>query len=189
MIGALIGAGMSVAGGIAGGIAQAKAAKAQRQAVERRKQENQSWYDRRYNEDPTQRASAQRMITLVSDSIRNRNRAAAGTQAVMGGTDESLAATKEANNQALSGVTSRIAAEGDARKDAIEEKYLNRKDAISQEEDQLNAEKAKGIAGAIAGVAGAAGGIGSSLSGITSKSKQPSPAAPDIDANGEIVTY
>lgn len=85
--------------------------------IQAQQQANQNWYDRRYNEDATQRADAQRILTQTEESIRNRNRQAAGAQAVMGGTDESVAAAKAANAQALADATSQIAVNADNRKD------------------------------------------------------------------------
>ena len=63
MIGSIIGAGMQAAGAIWGGISASKSAKKVTQSIERQQQENQDWYDRRYNEDATQRADAQRLLT------------------------------------------------------------------------------------------------------------------------------
>lgn len=119
--------------------------------------DNQAWYDRRINEDATQRADAQRMLTLTEESIKNRNRAAAGTQSVMGGTDESTAATKAANNQALAQTASAIAANGDARKDYIETQYRQNRANIEGQLNDLDAQKAQNIATATQGVASAAG--------------------------------
>ena len=101
MIGSLVGAGLSAVGSIFGGISASKAMKKVKKNLQQQKQANQDWYDRRYNEDATQRADAQRILTKTEESIRNRNRQAAGAQAVMGGTEESVAAAKAANNQAL----------------------------------------------------------------------------------------
>ena len=112
MYGALIGAGLKAAGSIAGAITSARAAKNAKDQIVKQQEDNEAWYNRRYNEDATQRADAQRMITMVSDSIKKRNRAAAGTAAVMGGTTESVAAAKEANNQALADTTSQIGQRG-----------------------------------------------------------------------------
>lgn len=161
MLGSIIGAGLSAVGGIAGGISARKSMKKVQESIDKRKRDNESWYNIRYNEDPTQRASAQRMITQVSESIKNRNKQAAGTQAVMGGTDESVAAAKEANNQALADTMSQIAAQGDARKDAIEQQYLAQKDSLSQQQEQLYMQKAQNTASAIQGVTSAASGIAS----------------------------
>ena len=97
----LIGSAIGAAGSIFGGIKASKAMKKIKSNVEAQRQKNQNWYDRRYNEDYTQRADAQRILTQTEESIKNRNKQAAGIQAVMGGTDESVAATKEANSKAL----------------------------------------------------------------------------------------
>lgn len=161
MLGSIIGAGLSAVGGIVGGISARKSMKKVQNSINERKRDNEDWYNRRYNEDPTQRASAQRMITQVNESIKKRNQQAAGTQAVMGGTDESLAAAKEANNQALADTMSQIAAQGDARKDAIEQQYMAQKDSLAQQQEQLYMQKAQNTASAIQGVTGAASSIAS----------------------------
>lgn len=161
MLGSIIGAGLSAVGGIVGGISARKSMKKVQNSINERKRDNEDWYNRRYNEDPTQRASAQRMITQVNESIKKRNQQAAGTQAVMGGTDESLAAAKEVNNQALADTMSQIAAQGDARKDAIEQQYMAQKDSLAQQQEQLYMQKAQNTASAIQGVTGAASSIAS----------------------------
>lgn len=159
MIGALVGAGVSAVGSIVGGISAARARRKAKQRMERQAQENKSWYDQRMNEDVTQRADAQRMLTTVEESIKNRNKAAAGTQAVMGGTDESLAATKQANNEALAETTSAIAASGDARKDNIESQYRQTKANIAGQKNAYDLQSANNISQAIGGVANAAGNV------------------------------
>lgn len=160
MIGAIAGAALGAASSIIGGISASRAMKKYKRQVEQQKRENEDWYNRRYNEDATQRADAQRILQMTEDSIRNRNRAAAGTQAVMGGTDESVAAAKAANNEALSQTMGTIAAQGEARKDAVEDKYLNRKDQLNQELQNIEQKKAQNISQAIKGVGGMAGNLG-----------------------------
>ena len=151
----LIGSAIGLAGGIFGGIKASKAMKRMQKNVEAQRQANQAWYDRRYNEDATQRADAQRILALTEESIKNRNRQAAGTQAVMGGTEESVAAAKAANNQALADAVSRIAVNGEARKDRIEQTYMNKDDEYVNQLNQIEKGKADAIAGAVQGVAGA----------------------------------
>ena len=163
MIGAIIGAGMSAASSIFGGIKASKAAKKAKAETEAQRRKNQNWYDRRMNEDATQRADAQRLLTLTEESIKNRNRSAAGTQAVMGGTDESTAATKTANNQALSQTVSAINAQSDARKDDIEEHYRTADENYSQQLRNIENQRAENIAKATQGVIGAAGNIASAI--------------------------
>lgn len=159
LLGSAIGAGIGAAGSIFGGISASKAMKKVKRNIEQQQRENQDWYDRRYNEDGTQRADAQRMITMVNDSIKNRNKQAAGTAAVMGGTDESVALAKETNNKALSDTTSQIAAQAESRKDNIEQQFLSTKADLNSQLNDLQMKKAQNTAQAIQGVAGAASGI------------------------------
>ena len=165
MIASLIGAGLKVGGAIYGGIKKAQAMRQMQRQIEQQKQENTNWYNRRYNEDATQRADAVRALQKVEDSIKNRNRAAAGTQAVMGGTEESVAAAKAANNEALSQTASNIAAQADARKDAIEQQYRQEDSRLQGQLNQLQAQKAQNIAESVTGVVGAANSIASLDSG------------------------
>lgn len=161
-IGSAIGGALGIGGSIFGGISASKAMKNAKRNIEGRMKENQDWYDRRYNEDATQRADAQRILTMTNDNIRKRNRQAAGAQAVMGGTDESVAATKAANNQAIAEATSQIAVNGERRKDQIESQYLQTKSDLNEELNSLEQAKAKNTAQAVQGVASA----GANLAGL-----------------------
>ena len=152
MVGSLVGAGLSAVGGIFGGISASKAMKRVKANLQEQKRKNQDWYDRRYNEDATQRADAQRILTRTEESIKNRNRQAAGVQAVMGGTDESVAATKEANNQALAEATSQIAVNAEARKDQIESTYQQRDAQLNEALNNMEIGKAQAIGQAVQGV-------------------------------------
>ena len=159
MIGALIGAGLSVASSIAQGISSRKAKEAQEALLKKRKAENQAWYDRKYNEDPTKRADTVRLLTQMQEQIRDRNRAAKGRQAVMGGTEDSVTAVREANSKALADTTSQIIAANDSRKDAIEQQYQRNKQNIENSQMQMAAEQAGNTAGAASGIAGTAANI------------------------------
>lgn len=159
MIGAIIGGALNAGAAIYGGVSASNAMKKAKANVEAQRQKNQDWYDRRYNEDATQRADAQRILTLTEDAIKQRNRAAAGTAAVMGGTDESVAAAKEANNKALAEATSQIAANAEARKDNIEATYLQNDNAFNEKLNQFEIDRAKNISDAVMGAAGAGASI------------------------------
>ena len=159
MVGSLVGAGLSAVGGIFGGISASKAMKKVKNNLQAQKQANQDWYDRRYNEDATQRADAQRILTKTEESIKNRNRQAAGTQAVMGGTDESVAAAKAANNEALAEATSQIAVNAEARKDQIEAQYQAKDAQLNDALNNLEINKAQAISGAVQGVTQAGAGM------------------------------
>jgi len=160
-VGAAIGAGMRIAGSIYGGVKASKAAKDAANKIEEQRRKDQEWYNRRYNEDATQRGDAQRMLTHTEEMIRQRNQAAEGAKAVMGGTSDSVAAAKAANNKAISDTASNITANAEARKDAIEATYMQNDNAFNQQMigvDQAKAqnisEAAKGMSNAGASIAG-----------------------------------
>lgn len=155
----MIGSAIGAAGAIFGGISASKAMKKMKEGIEAQRRKNQDWYDRRYNEDATQRADAQRILTQTEESIKRRNKSAAGTAAVMGGTTESVAAAKAANNEALADATSQIAAQADARKDNIEATYMSNDNAFAEQLQQLDQQKADAIAGAVQGVTNMAGSL------------------------------
>lgn len=171
MWGAIIGAGLSLASSIAGGIANRKAADAQKAELERQKQENQAWYTRKYYEDPTKRADTQRLLTQMHEQIRDRNRAAKGRQAIMGGTEDSTTAVKEANNKTMADTVSQIVANNDSRKDQIEQQYRNNMRSIEGQQMQQNVTSAANTANTVAGIAGTASNIASALDSGMSKSK------------------
>lgn len=162
LLGGAIGAGLGAVGSIFGGISASKAMKKVKNNLNEQRKRNQDWYDRRYNEDATQRADAQAILTQTEESIRARNKQAAGTQAVMGGTEESVAAAKAANSQALADATATIAVNADKRKDAIEHQYQARDAEIQDQLNDLEQKKAQNTAQAIQGVVGA----GSNIAGI-----------------------
>lgn len=163
MIGSLIGAGLGLVSSIAGGIANRNARRKQEQMLAQQQRENQAWYDRRYNEDPTKRADTVRLLTQMQEQIKNRNRSAKGRQAVMGGTEDSTTAVKEENNKTLADTTSQIVAANEARKDAIEQQYQQNKRSIQGQQMQMEAEKSADTANVVAGVAGTAANIAATL--------------------------
>lgn len=167
MWGTIIAGALGLAGQLYGGYTASQAMKRAHdrslENLEERKRENQDWYDRRYNEDPTQRADAQRILNITAENIKRRNKAAAGTQAVMGGTEESVAGTKQANAEALADAVSRIAVAGEARKDRIEDEYRRTKQGILDSktdlENNYDVSQAQNVSQAIAGAASAAGNL------------------------------
>lgn len=159
LFGSIAGGALGAAASIFGGISASKAMRRVKEQLQAQKQANQNWYDRRYNEDAMQRADAQRILAQTEESIKNRNRQAAGVQAVMGGTDESTAAAKAANAQALADATSQIAAGADNRKDQIEQTYQQRDSQINGALNNMEINKAQAISQAVQGVAKAGAGI------------------------------
>lgn len=163
ILGSAIGGALGIGASIFGGISASKAMKKVKRNLEGQMKDNQNWYDRRYNEDATQRADAQRILTMTNENIRQRNQQAAGAQAVMGGTEESVAAAKAANNQALADATSQIAVAGERRKDQIESQYMQTKADLNDKLNNLEQAKAQNVAQAVQGVAQAGSNMASVL--------------------------
>lgn len=157
MVGSIVDAGLGAAASIFGGIQASKAMKKVKKNLEQRKEANKAWYDRRYNEDALQRADAQRVLTMTDERIRNRNKQSAGAQAVMGGTEASAAAAREANSTALSSTMASMAANAASRKDAVEQQYMKTRDSLDDSLNDLEIKKAGEIAKAVQGVADAGG--------------------------------
>ena len=149
MIGTILGIGSSIFGGIMG----ARAAKQQKKAIEEQRKKNEEWYNRRYNEDATQRADAVRMLERTKDFIKERNKSAAGTAAVMGTPASAVAVEKANNNAIIADTTSRIIADNEARKDMIEQTYLEKDDRYQEQLNQANQDKVNSITQAVAGAA------------------------------------
>ena len=158
-LGSILGGVAGALGGLFGGIGKNKALNGMANSIGAMQSDNQNWYDRRYNEDATQRADAQRILTMTEDAIKRRNRAAAGTAAVMGSTQEAVAAEKEANNKMLADTMSNIAAAGERRKDAIEQQYLARKNALAEQLAGVRAQKKSALDIASDTIGGGASGI------------------------------
>lgn len=158
-----IGAGLGIAGSVGsaifGGSKASKAAKQANRLIEQQQKDNQAWFDRRYNEDYSQTAEAQNLMNYAREQAEKQFKRAEGAAAVAGATDESVARAKQAANEMLSETASNIAAQGTARKDAIEQQYLNTKSALTgQQVANLN-QKAQNISAAAGQAAGAFGSL------------------------------
>lgn len=182
MIGAILGAAGSVGSALFSGIKSARAARKAKQQVEQQKAENTAWYNRRYNEDGTQRADAQRLLRRTQEAITNRNKDAAATQAVVGGTEESVAATKKANANALSETASAINAQADARKDSVEASYRSQDSALNNQLNNMELQRSQNIANAGSQAIAAFGKAASAVDAATADSGNPVKAQPSLTA-------
>ena len=181
-----IGAGLSVASSIGNAIFGGRSARKQRdeqlRAINEAKRENRNWYNRRYNEDATQRADAQRMLSRTNEAIARRNRAAAGKKAVIGGTDATLASTQRANAEAVGNALADIIVNAEARKDNIEAQYRQREQELDAQAEAVkaNAEAAKRAntaAAATAAINAGANIVANSVGGDTKAAKGATEAA------------
>lgn len=172
MIGSLIGAGLGAAASIVGAIKAKKANDLANQELAKELDYNRAWYDRRYNEDATQRADAQRILTEAMDRIKRRNQAAAGAAAVMGSSPETVAVEKEANAHELADTASQIAAAGAARKDQIEAQSEANRQAIRAQQIGGMQKVPAAIGQAAVGVGQAAIGAGMAYDQMKEQEKQ-----------------
>ncbi len=180
MVGAIIGAGLGAISSLWGAGQSAREMRKARQAYNdylmKSENDNQDWYNRRYNEDATQRADAQRLLNYTAEQMRRRNKQMEGTQAVMGGTTEGVAAAKEQNAKAVADVASNIAANAAARKDAVENQYLARKqqlgDARATGDLQAGMQRAQNIGQAASAVGGALSTMGGAIDDYVEDTKK-----------------
>lgn len=152
----MIGSAVAAVGRIAGGIMGAKSAKKQKKMIEESKQKNQDWYDAKYNEDATQRADAQALLTQTRELISQQNKNAAGAAAVGGGSEESVAAAKANNNKVISDTMAQINQQADSRKDQIEQTYLANDQNYDSQLLANEQQRQQQIQGAVQGVSEAA---------------------------------
>lgn len=156
MIGSAVQAGAS----IFGGINAAKAMNSVKKNIEDQRKKNQDWYDRRYNEDATQRADAVQVLTQTQDMLRRNSEQAAGSAAVSGGTDESVAQAKASATKTVGDVMSNMNAQAASRKDSIEQQYMANDTNFANQLNDLTMKKAEAINQAVQGVGQAAASSG-----------------------------
>lgn len=140
-----IGAGVGALASIFGGISAANAMKQATKKIKAQREDNKNWYNQRYNEDATQRADAQSILTQTREALKRQNRNAMGTQAVMGGTQETIAAQKQAGANTMANATSQIAVAGANRKDNIESTYRTKDDNYNSQLVNMDLQKAQAI--------------------------------------------
>lgn len=162
---------------IAGGIAARKEREKARRMMQQQLRENQATFNRTYYEDPLVKFKA--LMTETGNAMRARTNAARGTQAMMGGTEDSVAAVRGANTEALADAARKRVVDFENRKDTIMDKYLNRKAAIQGQiiQDQYN--QANDIARTVQGVAQVGGHIANGLDSVQDKAQK----AGDVASN------
>lgn len=140
-----------------GGIQEKRAAEEGQQKLDKMERENDN-EDRRVSyRDPSQSIFAQYALRRTFDAIRDRNRQAAGTAAVMGATPESVAVEKAANAEQGAETAARVAASEAARQDQLHQQHVARKQQLEQEEYNLTQQKRQNVANAVQNGLGIAG--------------------------------
>lgn len=145
MIGGLIGAGVGLFSSIFGAVKSSQASKKAEKELEQQRQTNEDWYRRRYNEDYTQTAEAQRLLTQARTMAQDQVRDAAGRQAVMGGT-EGVKDARNAGAGLMNDTLSDLATIGSQRKESLDSQYLQNSARISQMFSDMYNQRAANIA-------------------------------------------
>lgn len=144
---------ITAAAGIASSIVksrQARKAQQEQQAqINRLGAQNDAYYNRYFHADATQLADNRALLTEASERLRRQNQAAAGTAAVMGGTNAQAAATKEANNQAYADAVRGVAANAQSYKTHVQDQYRTQEQNLANANNQLIANRAASNAAAI----------------------------------------
>jgi hypothetical protein len=163
----LIAAGIGAAGSLGGAAISANASRKANKNIDNvmsdQQTKNDEWWAAKQNENYLDTAEAQAAINKAREMAESQIAEARGRQAVMGGTEASIAAARESANSMLSDTISNVAATATARKDAFEQTYLNRNNDLAQQLINAYGQKAAQNAAAGSSALGALGSIGSSL--------------------------
>jgi hypothetical protein len=163
IIAAVIGAGASLYGTWKAGKNSAAANQAATDEMNAQKTQNEQWYNEKMNENYLDTAEAQATLAKAREMATEQMAAARGRQAVMGGTDASIAQTQQSVNKMLADTMSGLAATGTARKDQFDQTYLNRNNELSRQLIDMYGNKAAQSAAAGSSAMSSLGSIGSSL--------------------------
>lgn len=163
IIAAIIGAGASIYGANKAGKNSADANAAAKSTMDEQLRRNEQWWQQKQNENALNTPEAQAALSKAREMAAEQMAAARGTQAVMGGTDASIAATQQSVNKMLGETIGGIASASTARKDAAEQTYINRNNELSRQLIDYYSGRAQQSAAAGSGALQSLGGIASSL--------------------------
>ena len=163
MIGSIIGGGIGAIGSIAGAIGSARKMKQANAQLAQNKAKNQSWYDREYNMDYTQRADAQQILNKTREMADANRRRARGMGVVAGATDEAIAMENEQSNKMVSDTMGTINAAADANKQNVQAQFKQAEAGFDQMQYNSKVQEAQQIAAAASEASKAGAGIVGSI--------------------------
>lgn len=185
LIGGLIGGIGSAVAGIVGGDATRKAAKRNEKLLNEQAERQKAWFEKEYNSSYIDRADARQALEKTRKMLEDRYKRAEGAAAVGGATEEAVARQKAAANEVIGDVTSTIAAQGEAHKDAVSANYEAQQDAALQNQLAINNQKAQATAQAAGGLAQAAQGLGGAVDDYLASKKKPANNSLQIVVGGQ----
>lgn len=136
--------------------------------LNKRRSENQQWYNQKMNEDYMMRSDVQNVLRKQRELLDEQYKRARATNIVAGGTDESLALQQREANRVMGDTMADIAANASAYKDNVEQQYRAQENSLSQQQQQIYTNQANAVASAAGQAAGAGANLlQSGLEGIT----------------------
>lgn len=163
VIAGLLGAGASLYGSWKSGKQSADADANAKNAMDAQKAANDAWWAQKQSENYMDTLESQAAIAKARELAAEQMANARGVQAVMGGTDASVAVAQKSANKMLADTISGMAVQQTARKDAAEQMYLNQNNALSNQMINYYSQKSANNAAAGSSALGALGQIGSAL--------------------------
>lgn len=161
---------MNIGSSIYGAVQSSKANKKAQAELDARKKDNDAWYNNKMNEDYMMRSDVQNVLRKQRELLNEQYQRARATNIVAGGTDESLVLQQQAANEAMGNTMADIAANASAYKDNVETQYLQQKNNLSEQQQQIYSGQAQATAQAASQAANAGASLlGSGLEGITKK--------------------
>ena len=179
MVGQIIGAAAQVGSSIYGAIKSSQAAKRAEQLISNQRDDNRKWYEEKMAEDYTRRADVQNLLRKQKELFNDQYKNARATNVVAGGTDESLALQKAAANEAVGETMADVAAQATDYKEAVEQQYREKDEALNQQQIAVEQNKAQQIANAAGQMGAAVGGL------MTGGAEAPATEAPIMSERAE----
>lgn len=186
LISTAIGAAAALGSAAYGAIKSSQANKKARRRIQDERDENKRWYDYKMAEDVTSRSDAQAIINKQRDLLNEQYKNIRATNAVAGGSDEAVAAQKQAANNAVADTMSNIAADASNRKDAIEQQYRAVDSQLNQQQVNLDQQQAHNIANAAGQAVNAGLGLIGAGINTTTPAVQGQPSVKPVIGRDEI---
>lgn len=152
-----------MASSIYGGIKASQAAQKQRALLQKQQRDNNTYLAKKYYEDATQRADAQAVINSMKESLASANRNQMGANAVMGASNEVVAAQKQSASNAIADTMQSINAAAVLQKDNLEANVRAQNASLTEKIGNSYIQQAQAISNAAQGVANAGADIASNL--------------------------
>lgn len=118
-------------GTIASSIAARKANRQVNEQIDKQERRATNEFEAQYYQDPRQIASNHLMLSEMQKYLQEQRQARAASNAVTGGTEESLAAGKAIDNETVAKTTANMAASSEARRNHLRDAYNETMTGIS----------------------------------------------------------